>query len=115
MNPFQIMSEPIRRRIIEILASGEHMSGEISDAVIHEFGVTRSAVAKHLAILRANGWIDYRAEESAHHYRLKHDVWKKLDREVRHLKRLWKRRTGQFSGNDPLAHRLYAGEKRPYG
>jgi hypothetical protein len=28
MHPFQIMSDPVRRSIVEILASGEHASGE---------------------------------------------------------------------------------------
>ncbi|MDQ1587788.1 MAG: hypothetical protein QOJ77_953, partial [Microbacteriaceae bacterium] len=33
MHPFEIMAEPIRRRIVEILASGEHSAGEVVDVI----------------------------------------------------------------------------------
>ena len=55
MHPFQVMAEPIRRRIVEILASGEHTSGEVCESIAAEFGVTRTAASKHLRILRENG------------------------------------------------------------
>ncbi len=54
MHPFEILAEPIRRRIVEILASGEHFSGDIEAVIIHEFGVGRSAVQHHLAVFRRN-------------------------------------------------------------
>lgn len=100
MNPFQIMSEPIRRRMIEVLASGEHSSGNLADVVIAEFGVTRAAMQNHLRILRDNGWVDYRQEDSTRFYHLEDDVWKQLDAEVKWLKRLWKRRIGTQARND---------------
>jgi len=104
MNVFQIMSDPIRRRIVEVLASGEHTAGDICDVIIAEFGVTRPAVFHHLAILRDNGWVDIVADYTTRHYRLEPDVWKRLDAEVRWLKKLWKHRFGSLSGNtaDPM-------------
>ena len=114
MNPFQIMSEPIRRRIIEILASGEHTSGNIADVIMSEYGVGRSAEQKHLAILLRNGWVDYRQEESAHFYYLEDRVWRRLDAEVKHLKRQWKRRIGTLSGNDSFVQFKNMKDVRPY-
>jgi DNA-binding transcriptional ArsR family regulator len=102
MNSFQIMSEPIRRRIIEILSSGEHRSGELADAITAEFGVTRAAVSWHLAILRDNRWVLVREDASARIYSLEDRAWCQLGEDVKWLKRLWKRRIGQFSGNDPF-------------
>ena len=90
MNPFQIMSEPIRRRIIEILALGEHTSGNIADVIMSE------------------------QEESAHFYYLEDRVWRRLDAEVKHLKRLWKRRIGALSGNDSFAQFKNMKDVRPY-
>jgi len=114
MNPFQIMSEPIRRRIVEILASGEHTSGNIADVIMSEYGVGRSAVQKHLAILLRNGWVDYRQEESAHFSYLEDRVWRRLDAEVKHLKRLWKRRIGTLSGNDSYMQFREVRDVRPH-
>ncbi len=62
MHPFQVMAEPIRRRIVEILASGEHTSGEICESIAVEFGVTRAAASWHLRILRDNNWVHMRPD-----------------------------------------------------
>jgi DNA-binding transcriptional ArsR family regulator len=104
VNSFQIMSEPIRRRIIEVLASGEHTAGELCDVIVAEFGVTRPAVFHHLAILRNNAWVDVVHDYTTRHYRLEPAVWKQLDGDVRWLKKLWKHRIGVLSGNaaDPM-------------
>jgi DNA-binding transcriptional ArsR family regulator len=100
MNPFQIMSEPIRRRIVEVLASGEHTSTNLAEVVMGEFGVTRGAMQNHLRILRDSGWVDYRQEEATRFYHLEDAVWRRLDAEVRHLKKLWKQRIGTQAAND---------------
>ena len=94
MHPFQIMTEPIRRRIVEILASGEHSYGTLVDAVSNEFGVTRAAGAWHLAILLDNGWVDKRDDYPLRFYRLKDDALRWLRREVRQLEKLWASRYG---------------------
>ena len=63
MDPFEVMAEPVRRRIIEILASGEHTAGEIAAAITAEFRITRTAVSKHLRILRDARFVEVRADE----------------------------------------------------
>jgi len=100
MNSFRLLADPIRYRIFEILASGEHMSGNISDVITSNYGVSRAAVSKHLALLRDNGWVDFREEGSARWYRLTEAVWERIDLDVSWLKFLWERRIGQFSNND---------------
>jgi len=50
---FRALADPTRRAIISMLAQGERPIGEIVDA----FDITRPAVAKHLAILKAGGLI----------------------------------------------------------
>ncbi|WP_411698568.1 ArsR/SmtB family transcription factor [Conyzicola sp.] len=119
MNPFQIMSEPIRRRIVEVLASGEHTSTNLAEVITSEFGVTRGAMQNHLRILRENGWVDYRQEEATRFYHLEDAVWRRLDAEVRHLKSLWKQRIGTYEANDeapwlvsPRVRRPKTGERK---
>jgi len=103
MHPFEVMAEPIRRRIVEILASGEHYSGEIEAVICHEFGVGRSAVQHHLALFRTHNWVIVRDEEAMRGYRLNDAVLSMLEREVRFLRRRWRQRTGWKYGADPLA------------
>ena len=88
------MSEPIRRRIFEILASGEHTAGELSDCIVGEFAVTPSAVSRHLPILRENDVVIVRAEWVNRLYRLDPEFIPRLRGEVRHFQELWKRRYG---------------------
>ena len=94
------MSEPIRWRLIEVLASGEHTSTNLAEVISAEFGVTRGAMQNHLRILRENGWVDYRQDETSRFYHLEELVWRSLDAEVRRLKALWKQRIGTYEAND---------------
>jgi DNA-binding transcriptional ArsR family regulator len=47
------LAEPNRRRILELVASGERSAGEIAA----EFDVTRPAVSQHLSVLREAGLV----------------------------------------------------------
>lgn len=104
MHPFQVMAEPVRRRIVEILASGEHASGEITSAVGHDFGVTRSAVARHLAILLDEDWVTVRNDYTNRYYRLQQNALSSLQIEMQWLEYLWERRVGSIARNDPQPH-----------
>ena len=52
MHAFDVLGDPVRRRILELLADGEHSSGEVVAVVQAEFGITQSAVSQHLKVLR---------------------------------------------------------------
>jgi DNA-binding transcriptional ArsR family regulator len=108
------MSEPARRRIIEILSSGEHSSGEITDAVGRELGITRQAVSKHLRILRENGWVDVRPEWASRIYSLEEYGIEQLELEVDYLKYLWARRIGTRERNDPQLKHAFPFVPRKY-
>jgi DNA-binding transcriptional ArsR family regulator len=102
MNPFEVLAQPMRRRIVEVLASGEHTAGTLEEIGMTEFGVGRSAVQHHLAYLRRIDWIIGREEETTHWYRLDPSVVRKIEREVKRLRRLWDRRIGWMEDTDPL-------------
>ena len=62
MHAFDILGDPVRRRILELLADGEQTAGAIT-AIIHaEFGITQPAVSQHLRVLRENGFTTMRAD-----------------------------------------------------
>jgi DNA-binding transcriptional ArsR family regulator len=70
VHPFQALGDPVRRRIIDVLASGEHTAGQIADLICTEFHLSRTATSKHLRILRDAGLVDVRAELQWRWYRL---------------------------------------------
>ena len=56
MNAFDVLGDPVRRRILELLADGELSSGEITAVVQHDFGISQPAVSQHLRVLRDSGF-----------------------------------------------------------
>ena len=64
------MAEPVRRRIVDILASGEHTSGQLADVIGSEFRISRTAVSKHLRVLRDAGFSAVRADRNFRWWRL---------------------------------------------
>jgi DNA-binding transcriptional ArsR family regulator len=62
LHAFDVPGDPVRRRILELLAEGEHRSGEIVEVVQKEFGITQAAVSQHLGVLRENGFARVRRD-----------------------------------------------------
>jgi DNA-binding transcriptional ArsR family regulator len=62
MHIFDVLSDPVRRRILEMLGQGEMASGEVVAVIGAEFGITQAAVSQHLKVLRENGFARVRAE-----------------------------------------------------
>jgi len=87
---------------VEVLASGEHTSGEICGTIAAEFDVTRAAASWHLRILRENNWVRMRPDYTMRLYRLDDRAIDRLSREVAVLRRLWRGRIGSQYGADPL-------------
>ncbi len=57
-----MLADPVRRRILELLAGGEQTSGAVTAAVRAEFGISQPAVSQHLKVLRDNGFATVRAD-----------------------------------------------------
>ena len=62
MHAFDVLGDPVRRRILELLAGGEQASGEVVAVVRQEFGLSQPAVSQHLRVLRESGFVSVRAE-----------------------------------------------------
>ena len=62
MHAFEVLADPVRRRILELLAEREHSSGDVVAVVQREFGITQSAVSQHLKVLRESGFARVRAD-----------------------------------------------------
>ncbi len=102
MHVYEVLAEPIRRRIVDVLASGEHNAGDIVAIIVHEFGVTRAAVHHHLRLLRDHDIALVAEEWPNHAYRLADDFIPSLRRDAKRLERTWKKRIGWRAPTDPL-------------
>jgi DNA-binding transcriptional ArsR family regulator len=107
MHPFEALAEPTRRRIIDVLASGEHTAGELAAVIGTEFRISRTAVSKHLRILRDSGFVDVRGDFQWRWYRLTSGGIRSLESAVADIRYKWERRTGWddelAQETDPLA------------
>jgi len=67
-NAFDILGDPVRRRILELLAQGEQSAGGLTDVVRGEFGITQAGVSQHLRTLRESGFVHVRIDGSRRIY-----------------------------------------------
>ncbi len=65
MDGIQVIAEPRRRRILEMVWDEEMSAGEIAS----EFPITFGAVSQHLGVLRRSGFVDVRAVGNQRLYR----------------------------------------------
>ena len=60
MHALDVLGDPVRRRILELLAVGEESAGELGSVITAEFGISQPAVSQHLRVLRENGFATVR-------------------------------------------------------
>jgi DNA-binding transcriptional ArsR family regulator len=89
MHAFDILGDPVRRRILELLAQGEHASGEVVVVISREFGITQSAVSQHLKVLRDNGFATVRVEGTRRVYAVDARPLEDVDTWLQPFRRFW--------------------------
>ena len=57
-----MLGDPVRRRILELLADGERSAGEVTDVIRTELGISQPAVSQHLRVLRESGFATVRPD-----------------------------------------------------
>ncbi|MGV9194825.1 ArsR/SmtB family transcription factor [Microbacterium sp. MC2] len=62
MHVFEVLADPVRRRLVELLGLGEQPAGQLTDLVRAEFGISQPAVSQHLKVLRDAGFATVRAD-----------------------------------------------------
>ncbi|TNC29870.1 winged helix-turn-helix transcriptional regulator [Mumia zhuanghuii] len=92
MGAFDILGDPVRRRILEHLARGEMSSGEVAELVREEFAISQPAVSQHLRVLRENGFATVRAEGTRRLYALDPAPLQEVEDWSAGLRRFWEQR-----------------------
>jgi len=89
MHAFDILGDPVRRRILELLGEREHASGEVVAVISKEFGITQSAVSQQLKTLRSNGFATMRAEGTRRIYAVEPQRLAEIDVWLDQFRRFW--------------------------
>ncbi len=89
MHAFDILGDPVRRRILELLAEREHTSGEVVSVISREFGITQSAVSQQLKTLRESGFATVRAEATRRVYAVDARPLAEIDGWLDQFRRFW--------------------------
>ena len=79
MHAFDVLGDPVRRRILELLTKGEHASGEVVEEIQREFGITQAAVSQHLKVLRDSGFAHVRVDGARRLYTIDATPLRQID------------------------------------
>lgn len=92
MHALDILGDPVRRRLVELLAAEDQAAGAVSRIVEDEFGISQPAVARHLRVLREAGFVSARPEGARRIYRLEEAIIDQLQTQVDRYRTLWNQR-----------------------
>jgi DNA-binding transcriptional ArsR family regulator len=82
---FEVLAEPNRRRILDLLRDAERPVGDLVDAL----SVTQPAVSKHLRVLREAGLVEVRSEAQRRIYSLRSEPLRDIDEWLEPYRRQW--------------------------
>lgn len=82
---FEVLAEPRRREILDLLRAGERPVGELVD----ELDLSQPAVSKHLKVLRDAGLVEVRQDAQRRWYRLRPAPLAEIDAWLEPYRELW--------------------------
>lgn len=91
MHAFDVLGDPVRRRILELLADGESSSGSVVAVISGEFGITQPAVSQHLRVLRDSGFASVRRAGARRLYSVRSDALREVDAWLEQFRGFWTR------------------------
>lgn len=92
MHAFDVLGDPVRRRILELLADGEQTAGAVTATIRAEFGISQPAVSQHLKVLRDNGFATVRAEGTRRLYAVDPSALSEVDQWLDRFRGFWSQR-----------------------
>jgi DNA-binding transcriptional ArsR family regulator len=89
VHAFDVLGDPVRRRILELIADHEMTSGAVCEAIRAEFGISQPAVSQHLKVLRDSGFATARAEGTRRLYVVQAGPLRDIDEWLDRFRRFW--------------------------
>jgi len=85
---FDVLAEPSRRHILDLLRDGERAVGELTE----DLALSQPSVSKHLRVLRDAGLVAVRTDAQRRVYRLRLDPLMEVDQWLAPYRRIWDER-----------------------
>lgn len=92
MHAFDVLGDPVRRRILELLAEGEQPAGSVTAAIQAEFAISQPAVSQHLKVLRDNGFAVVRPDGARRLYAVGSTPLREIDEWLERFRGFWSQR-----------------------
>jgi DNA-binding transcriptional ArsR family regulator len=89
MHAFDVLGDPVRRRLLELLAEGEQSSGAMTAIVQREFGLSQPAVSQHLKVLRDSGFASVRIDGARRIYAVQPEPMQEVDTWLDRFRGFW--------------------------
>jgi DNA-binding transcriptional ArsR family regulator len=89
VHAFDVLGDPVRRRILELLAGSELSSGDLTSVVRAEFGISQPAVSQHLRVLREHGFTSVRPDGARRLYAVRPEPFREVDAWLDAFRRFW--------------------------
>jgi DNA-binding transcriptional ArsR family regulator len=83
---FDVVAEPARRAILDLLIDGPRPVGEL----VRDSGLSQPNTSRHLRVLREAGLVDCTADGQRRLYRLRAEGFAELERWLAPYRRLWR-------------------------
>lgn len=90
MHAFNVLGDPVRRRIVELLADGELSSGALTSVIGDEFGISQPGVSQHLRVLRESGVATARREGARRLYVVQPQPLQEVDQWLERFRSAWR-------------------------
>ncbi len=82
---FEVLAEPHRREILDLLRAGEQRAGEVAG----QLALAQPSVSKHLKVLREAGLVEVRVDAQRRWYRLRTEPLRAIDAWIAPYRQLW--------------------------
>ena len=89
---FDVLAEPNRRRILDLLRADERPVGDLVDAL----ALSQPAVSKHLRVLRDAGLVEVRSDAQRRLYRVRAEPLRAVDEWLEPYRALWASRLDEL-------------------
>jgi DNA-binding transcriptional ArsR family regulator len=99
---FEVLADPTRRRLIEVLRAGERSVNDL----VEQVEINQPGVSKQLRVLHDAGFVQVRPDRQRRLYSLRAEPFRELDSWIDDYRHLW---GGRF---DRLAAQLEARKKK---
>jgi len=83
--PFDVLAEPTRRRILDLLLERPRLVGELTGSL----GLSQPGTSKHLRVLREAGLVRVRQDAQRRWYELRPEPLAEVDAWLAPYRRLW--------------------------